>query len=127
MKARYASTTGWADDPAKSLLSQFDYLSTVSGGGYVGSWLSAWIARAGYQNVWPRLVGRRNRPDQEPSEIVWLRNRTCTDLPKYLEGHVCDCKETQRGSRPYAKVNRGMSWFDKQLEIPEELHLRQGN
>ncbi|HET6164739.1 MAG TPA: patatin-like phospholipase family protein [Planctomycetota bacterium] len=28
------------------LLDQFDYLSTVSGGGYLGSWLGAWIHRA---------------------------------------------------------------------------------
>jgi hypothetical protein len=28
-----------------SLLQKFDYLSTVSGGGYLGSWLSAWISR----------------------------------------------------------------------------------
>jgi hypothetical protein len=28
------------------LLSKFDYLSTVSGGGYIGGWLSAWAARA---------------------------------------------------------------------------------
>ena len=28
-----------------SLLKQFDYLSTVSGGGYIGSWLTAWIHR----------------------------------------------------------------------------------
>ena len=28
-----------------SLLDKFDYLSTVSGGGYVGSWLSAWAHR----------------------------------------------------------------------------------
>ena len=27
------------------LLGQFDYLSTVSGGGYIGSWLSAWRCR----------------------------------------------------------------------------------
>ena len=27
----------------RGLLAQFDYLSTVSGGGYIGSWLSAWI------------------------------------------------------------------------------------
>jgi len=27
------------------LLDQFDYLSTVSGGGYIGSWLQAWISR----------------------------------------------------------------------------------
>jgi Patatin-like phospholipase len=32
---------------ALKLLPMFDYLSTVSGGGYVGSWLSAWISRAG--------------------------------------------------------------------------------
>ena len=29
------------------LLDKFDYLSTVSGGGYIGSWFSAWIDRAG--------------------------------------------------------------------------------
>jgi len=31
----------------KSLLTQFDYLSTVSGGGYIGAWLSAYARRAG--------------------------------------------------------------------------------
>lgn len=30
---------------SRGLLSQFDFLSTVSGGGFVGSWLSAWIHR----------------------------------------------------------------------------------
>ncbi|HUR99015.1 MAG TPA: patatin-like phospholipase family protein [Pyrinomonadaceae bacterium] len=30
----------------RGLLSKFDYLSTVSGGGYLGSWLSAWVRRA---------------------------------------------------------------------------------
>jgi hypothetical protein len=30
-------------DAAGSLLQQFEYLSTVSGGGYIGSWLSAWL------------------------------------------------------------------------------------
>jgi hypothetical protein len=29
----------------KGLLEKFDYLSTVSGGGYLGSWLSAWVLR----------------------------------------------------------------------------------
>src|SRR6185503_16192715 len=29
----------------------FHYLSTVSGGGYIGSWLSAWIHRSGRQTV----------------------------------------------------------------------------
>ena len=39
------------------LLGQFDYLSTVSGGGYIGSWLTAWIKRAGgIENVIPHLT-----------------------------------------------------------------------
>ena len=29
------------------LLPRFDYMSTVSGGGYIGSWLTAWTHRAG--------------------------------------------------------------------------------
>src|SRR5262249_10386513 len=29
------------------LLKHFDYLSTVSGGGYIGSWLAAWVKREG--------------------------------------------------------------------------------
>jgi predicted acylesterase/phospholipase RssA len=29
----------------KNLLTAFDYLSTVSGGGYIGGWWSAWLAR----------------------------------------------------------------------------------
>ena len=28
------------------ILEQVDYLSTVSGGGYIGGWLSAWIRRS---------------------------------------------------------------------------------
>ncbi len=31
----------------KGYLRQIDYLSTVSGGGYIGSWLTAWIKREG--------------------------------------------------------------------------------
>src|SRR4029434_3402418 len=29
------------------VLPQFHYLSTVSGGGYIGSWLTAWLHRSG--------------------------------------------------------------------------------
>lgn len=31
----------------QQLLPRFDYLSTVSGGGFIGSWLTAWASRAG--------------------------------------------------------------------------------
>ncbi len=61
------------------LLDQFDYLSTVSGGGYVGGWLTAWIKRAkGLANVIPGLCGARPKPD-EPDPIEHLR-----EYNKYL-------------------------------------------
>lgn len=62
-----------------SMLAQFNYLSTVSGGGYVGGWLSAWLARAhlagsdGWSKVWASLAGKRASPDEEPTQIAWLR------------------------------------------------------
>ena len=59
-----------------SLLKQFDYLSTVSGGGYIGSWLTAWIHRhpGGVAGVTEEL--RRspsNTQDPEPKPVNWLR------------------------------------------------------
>ena len=40
----------------KGVLERFDYLSTVSGGGYIGGWLTAWIQRArGAANIVPHL------------------------------------------------------------------------
>jgi hypothetical protein len=61
-------------DDNKCLLRQFNYLSTVSGGGYIGSWLSAWISRAGFPEVRKTLLGWRPRLDEEPAEIAWLRS-----------------------------------------------------
>jgi len=62
------------DEPRQSLLAQFHYLSSVSGGGYIGSWLSAWLARANFRTVWSALVGRPAGADTEPAPIAWLRS-----------------------------------------------------
>ncbi len=49
-------------------LTEFDYLSTVSGGGYIGSWLTAWTKRAGgLKNIAPKLS--RNAPKPGPGEL----------------------------------------------------------
>ncbi|HEX6186573.1 MAG TPA: patatin-like phospholipase family protein [Pyrinomonadaceae bacterium] len=54
------------------LLQKFSYLSTVSGGGYVGGWLSAWIHRhpRGIEGVQEDLPGEQPenvlRPEAEP-------------------------------------------------------------
>src|SRR5262245_57616927 len=64
---------GRVDKPGDSLLARFHYLSTVSGGGYIGSWLSAWVTRAGFPVVWQNLIGRPQGSDIEPPAIAWLR------------------------------------------------------
>jgi hypothetical protein len=59
------------------LLQQFDYLSTVSGGGYIGSWLTAWIRRhpEGLEGVCAQLgqVAPPDKPQHEPEPVSWLR------------------------------------------------------
>jgi hypothetical protein len=62
-----------AEAANQSLLSRFHYLSTVSGGGYIGSWLSAWRTRSDFPTVWRNLTGRPEGPDVEPPELSWLR------------------------------------------------------
>lgn len=59
------------------LLEKFDYLSTVSGGGYIGSWLSAWIHRhtKGFAGVAEELSQTPQTPlEPDPKPIEHLRN-----------------------------------------------------
>jgi hypothetical protein len=67
------STDTAGDVANRSLLSRFHYLSTVSGGGYIGSWLSAWRKRDDFPTIWRNLTNRPEGPDIEPPEISWLR------------------------------------------------------
>ena len=58
------------------LLEKFDYLSTVSGGGYIGSWLASWIFRAGsFSKVTDRLNPEKSAEPlaEEVRPIRWLR------------------------------------------------------
>lgn len=56
----------------RDLLQRFDYLSTVSGGGYLGSFLTAWVQRRGYQEVCDELRGRVT----DGSPLQYLRSYT---------------------------------------------------
>ena len=65
------------------LLSKFDYLSTVSGGGYIGSWLSAWRK----QNTILQIENTLSRPpakkmDGETSQVEHLRSYSNYLAPK---------------------------------------------
>ncbi len=62
----------------RKLLRRFDYVSTVSGGGYIGSWLHAWTERRqGIKNVERDLGGRR-----EPNAVSLLRRFSNYLTPK---------------------------------------------
>src|SRR5262249_52169101 len=68
------------EQAVNSLLSKFHYLSTVSGGGYIGGWLSAWRSRSPFwdvqrpqESIWKCLVSRPLGPDHEPPVLGWLR------------------------------------------------------
>ena len=53
----------------RGLLGKFDYLSTVSGGGYLGGWLSAWMKHEGAETVHRSLgscTGGTLDPDPQP-------------------------------------------------------------
>jgi hypothetical protein len=55
------------------LLEKFDYLSTVSGGGFIGSWLTAWIHRAG--EVCQKLHPENQDPKQGLKEVIKELNK----------------------------------------------------
>jgi len=57
----------------QGVLQRFDYLSTVSGGGYIGSWLTSWINRAGgLDKIVPQLSGAAHTAG--PSETDPVRH-----------------------------------------------------
>ena len=57
------------------LLRHVDYLSTVSGGGYIGSWLHAWVLReeGGVRGVENTLAAEDGATAHEPLQVTWLR------------------------------------------------------
>ncbi len=66
------------------LLERFHYLSTVSGGGYVGSWLTSWVARVGLPAVVEELKGRpASQLEPEPGPVRHLRNYSNYLSPKF--------------------------------------------
>jgi hypothetical protein len=59
----------------RELLDKFHYLSTVSGGGYIGSWLSAWRAHAKDDHLVMQQLSDRwaNKNYEEPPELQGVR------------------------------------------------------
>ena len=57
------------------LLRKIDYLSTVSGGGYIGSWFQAWLRRTSLTDVEDFLRNDRyEKRDGKPQPEEWAKN-----------------------------------------------------
>ncbi|NIJ52760.1 patatin-like phospholipase family protein [Dyadobacter arcticus] len=66
-----------------NLLDKFSYMSTVSGGGYLGSWLSAWSHHEGFETVLKKLKSESSTPfTVEADPIVHLRRYSNFLSPK---------------------------------------------
>lgn len=69
----------------RGLVDSLDYLSTVSGGGYAGAWLSAWRYHASAARTaveWPRVPPEPGGP-AEPEPLVRVRK-----YARYLAPHM---------------------------------------
>jgi len=69
------------------LLDKFDYLSTVSGGGFIGGWLSAWIRREGMEKVCADLKNPPEsplKPDPRPVEHLRIYSNYLSPQPGLL-------------------------------------------
>ena len=66
------------------LLPKIDYLSTVSGGGYIGGWLSAWSKQSdGFAKVQKALTEPPSDPEKpEPPQVSHLRDYSNYLAPK---------------------------------------------
>lgn len=67
------------------MLRDFDYLSTVSGGGYIGAWFSKWLKRqkGNIYDIERELTpGSPEHAKQEPEEVKFLRQYTNYLTPK---------------------------------------------
>jgi hypothetical protein len=75
---------GLGKSASDSVLAKLDYLSTVSGGGYIGSWLSGWAERAGgIQPVIEELRTPTGKPLMpEPQPVHHLREYSNFLTPK---------------------------------------------
>ena len=81
--ARFSRRAACAEKQ-RPLLDTLDYLSTVSGGGYIGSWLMAWSQRSDYRQVIDHLAAPApTSGDPEPQPIRHLREYTSYLSPRY--------------------------------------------
>lgn len=79
---------------ANKVFDKFDYLSTVSGGGYIGSWLSAWIYHKSQPKTGPNFIRANTTIQDDLTDSTDANNdqskpvEFLRDYSNYLTPHV---------------------------------------
>ena len=120
------------------VLKHVDYLSTVSGGGYVGAWWSAWRARGkgGFDGEFPvaRSEQKKKKGDGKPEDAAdakpnEISEEEVDDKPKVGQSADNEKKtDAKQGENPDANANEKSNEKvdDKLNREPEEVrHLRE--
>ncbi|MGJ0426562.1 patatin-like phospholipase family protein [Methylocystis sp.] len=100
---------------ARKLLSEFDYLSTVSGGGYIGSWLSAWRKRINDQ----REAGKRFI-EESKRKVAEAKTRAASDTMLLAFSHAGAYIDSIKDSDSIAAVVSSAFGGDHSIEKVEE-------
>ncbi|MBO0800921.1 MAG: patatin-like phospholipase family protein, partial [Blastocatellia bacterium] len=81
-------------DESQPSLQQFEYLSTVSGGGYIGSWLSAWLFQERRKYAFAVADKAGDTKTLDVNKVVAALNQRLTDV---VDGHgrVMDHEEAE--------------------------------
>ena len=105
------------------LLRRVHYLSTVSGGGYIGSWLMAWICRApgGLAEVERALCNERQEPlpikrlrqysNYLTPRLGWFGADTWTVIAIFLRNLILNLTVLVAMMMAFLLVPRGVAWW----------------
>jgi len=110
---------------ARDKLFGIDYLSTVSGGGYIGSWLTAWIHRRGLAEVAQQLKASVEHDD---AKVVQAQVGKVDQFRKAREARALDKAATREGgpettapAAPLPATSAGMGQAQQPLVEPLEI------
>ena len=105
-----------------SALEQFDYLSTVSGGGYIGSWLIAWAHREREASVNATKDSQANCKPRDESKDVGVQEQPLTPrqaFHKVARGLAGDVPHTSAdpAQRPIRHIREYTSYLAPHLGL----------
>lgn len=112
--------TRYNDPAAVSTLQQIDYLSTVSGGGYIGSWLIGWTQRLynppGKSPCLPKKKSSPSEPDPRSAAKPMSPGEAFHAVSRGLAGDV-EHTSADPAQRPIRRLRRYTSFLAPKLGL----------